>query len=103
MAPSDQSDQPDAQEFGPYGSDRRQLDMFGSPPPQNYDPDPEEVRAELLAILAKARAAPQEPWPAKEASYWGTVFPQMANWLPAEEAARLRGEFAAELQRLEAA
>lgn len=77
--------------------------MFGAPPAQNYDPDPEEVRAELLDILARARAAPGEPWPAKEASYWGTVFPQMANWLPAEEAQRLRREFAAELARLEAA
>ena len=77
--------------------------MFGSPPRQNYDPDPEDVRAELIEILAKARAAPEVPWPAKEASYWGTVFPQMANWLPADEAARLRLEFETELARLEAA
>ena len=103
MAPSDQSDRSDAQEFRPYGPDRRQLDMFGSPAPQNYDPDPEDVRAELIDILAKARAAPQVPWPAKEASYWHTVFPQMANWLPAEEAAQLRFEFATEIARLEAA
>ena len=103
MAHSDQSDQSVAQEFRPYGSDRTQLDMFGAPPPENYDPDPESVRAELLDILAKARAAPQVPWDAKEASYWRTVFPQMANWLPEEEAARLRCEFAAELARLKAA
>jgi hypothetical protein len=103
MAPSDQSDHSDAQEFRPYGSDPRQLDMFGSPPAQNYDPDPEDVRAELIEVLARARAAPEAPWPAKEASYWGTVFPQMANWLPAEEAQQLRIEFAAELARLEAA
>jgi hypothetical protein len=100
MAPSDQSDRSDGQEFRPYGPDRRQLDMFGSPPPQNYDPDPEDVRAELMEILALARAAPQQHWPAKERSYWGTVFPQMANWLPAEEAARLRQEFATEIARL---
>jgi hypothetical protein len=31
------------------------------------------------------------------------IFPQMANWLPEEEAARLRQEFAAELARLDAA
>jgi hypothetical protein len=58
------------------------------------------VRAELNAILSRARAAPQEPWPAKEVSYWRTVFPQMANWLPDEEAARLRSEFRVELDRL---
>jgi len=115
MAPSHQSDAPEAtrettreiagetgQEFGPYGADRRQLDMFGSPPARSYDPDPETVRAELVDIVARARAAPQEPWPAKEVSYWRTVFPQMANWLPAEEADRLRGEFAREAARLQA-
>jgi hypothetical protein len=31
------------------------------------------------------------------------VFPQMANWLPEEEAAQLRFEFAQELERLKAA
>jgi hypothetical protein len=103
MAPSDQ---PETGRFEPYLSigghgDDRQLDMFGGPPAQNYDPDPEEVRAELLDILARARAAPQEPWTPKELSYWRTVFPQMANWLPAEEAERLRSEFRAELARLE--
>ena len=42
--------------------------MFGSPPAQSYDPDPEKVRAELLAILAKAKAAPDVPWDTREAS-----------------------------------
>ena len=97
------ADQSDAQELGYHSSDPAQLDMFGPPPAQNYDPDPAEVRAELMAILARARAAPQEPWPAKEVSYWRTVFPQMANWLPAEEAHALRLQFAAELERLQAA
>jgi hypothetical protein len=31
---------------------------------------------------------------------WQTVFPQMANWLPPEEADQLRFEFAQEMQRL---
>ena len=75
---------------------------FGKVAVRNDFPS-EEVRAELLGILARARAAPQEPWPAKEASYWGTVFPQMANWLPDEEAARLRQAFATELNRLQVA
>jgi hypothetical protein len=103
MAPSEHPDRSDAQEFASYGPDPRQLDMFGSPPERHYDPDPEEVRAELLELLARARAAPEVPWPAKEMSLYRTVFPQMANWLPAEEAARLRQEFATEIARLGAA
>jgi hypothetical protein len=103
MATSDDQIETDAQEFKPYGSDHRQLDMFGSPPAQSYDPDPESVRAELLAILAKARAAPGVPWDSREASLYRVIFPQMANWLPADEAAQLRFEFANELARLEAA
>ncbi|HEY7547991.1 MAG TPA: hypothetical protein VH913_00595 [Hyphomicrobiaceae bacterium] len=104
MVHSDHPDQSDASpEFTHYGADHRQLDMFGAPPAQCYDPDPEDVRAELLGILATARAAPQAPWSTKEVSYWRTVFPQMASWLPDDEAQRLRGEFARELERLEAA
>ncbi len=80
-----------------------QPDLFGAPPPQNYDPDPESVRAELMAILAKARAAPAEPWDPREASLYRVIFPQMANWLPADEARQLRLAFETELARLEAA
>jgi hypothetical protein len=32
-----------------------------------------------------------------------TIFPQMTNWLPAEEGAQLRFAFETELARLEAA
>jgi hypothetical protein len=45
------------------------------------------VRAELLRVLAKARAAESFPWDSRRTLYWRTVFPQMANWLPDEEAA----------------
>ena len=83
--------------------DRNQLDMFGAPPAQNYDPDPASVRAELNDILARARAAPKRPWDPREVSYYRTVFPQMANWLPEDEARQLRFEFEAELKRLKAA
>ena len=31
---------------------------------------------------------------------WRTVFPNMANWLPADEADRMRAEFAREMARL---
>ncbi len=80
-----------------------QLDMFGAPPAQNYDPDPASVRAELNDILAQARAAKTLPWPRSRAPLYRTIFPQMANWLPEKEAKRLRREFEKELDRLEAA
>ena len=66
-------------------------------------PVPERARARLNALLAQARAATAMPWPEREARMWQTVFPQMANWLPEEEAAQLRFEFAEQMQRLKAA
>ena len=84
MAHSDQSDTTAAE---------AQLDMFGAPPAQNYDPDPASVRAELNDILAQARAAKTLPWSAARAALYRTIFPQMTNWLPDKEAKRLRREF----------
>jgi hypothetical protein len=55
-----------------------------------------------LTVPAQARAARTFPWDARGALYWRTVFPQMTNWLPDEEAAQLRFEFETEI-RLEAA
>lgn len=43
------------------------------------------------------------PWSERDAGYWQTVFPTMANWLPDDEAERLRFEFRAEMDRLRAA
>ena len=96
MAPADQSD--DTHELARWDPDPRQLDMFG-PPTRN--PDPGSVRTEPLDLLAKARAAPDASWDSKKASHYRAIFPQMANVLPAEEAAQLRLEFTAELARLE--
>jgi hypothetical protein len=90
----------------------RQLDLFGESEPSLpgldepaavYRADPDEVRAELLRVLAQARAAQTFPWDARRTRYWRTVFPQMTNWLPDEEGAQLRFEFEAEIRRLEAA
>lgn len=71
--------------------------------PHAYRPDPDEVRAELHKILAEARAAQTFPWEPRRVSLYRTIFPQMTNWLPAEEGAQLRFAFEEELARLEAA
>jgi hypothetical protein len=90
----------------------RQMDLFGESQPELpgaesaaavYRADPDEVRAELLRVLAQARAAKSFPWDSRRTLYWRTVFPQMTNWLPDEEAAQLRFAFEAEIRRLEAA
>lgn len=71
--------------------------------PTVYRADPEVVRAKLLRLLAEARAAQSMPWDRKTTRYWQTVFPQMANWLPDDEADQLRLEFRSEMQRLDRA
>lgn len=63
-------------------------------------PDPERVRRRLHAVLETARAAPETPWPEKKQRVWQIVFPNMAKWLPEEEADQLRFEFAQEIARL---
>jgi hypothetical protein len=76
------------------GEDRLQA------PRQNTLPDPEAVRARLKALLAKARSAERMPWSERDARMWQIVFPNMAKWLPDDEADQLRFEFTQEMQRL---
>ena len=66
-------------------------------------PDPDEVRAELHAILAQMREAQSIPWDDDRTALYRTIFPQMTGCLPEEEAAQLRFDFEAELARLKAA
>lgn len=87
-----------------------QMSLFGEagdriphPAQEAYRPDPEHIRQRLHAVLETARAAPERPWPEKKLRLWQTVFPNMANWLPDEEADQLRFEFAQEVERLKAA
>jgi hypothetical protein len=71
------------------------------PDPTKIDPD--EVRQELLALLAVARSSRETaPWDTRTQRYHRVVFPQMARWLPDDEAAQLCFEFAQELERIEA-
>ena len=52
--------------------------------------DPEEVRQELKALLALAQSALEEaPWDRRTHRYHQVVFPQMATWLPEDEAKEL--------------
>ncbi len=80
-----------------------QPDLFGAEPAPVYRPDPDKVRSRLHKILAEARAAQKLPWEPTTVSLYRTIFPQMTNWLPEDEAAQLRFQFEEELARLEAA
>ena len=88
-----------------------QPDLFRPEPEQlpedraerKYAADPERVRAKLHLILSEARAAATMPWQRAELSMYRTIFPQMTNWLPDDEARQLCFAFEAELARLEAA
>lgn len=89
-----------------FGYTPAQGNLFGvgenrmQAPTRSTIPDPDKIRVRLLGLLDKARAAETMPWPEREARMWRTVFPNMANWLPEAEAARLRLEFSAEFERL---
>ncbi len=86
-----------------FFQDGPQGDLFGPPPPVSYAPKPEKVRQMMLAMLAEIKGAEECPWNEYKLGLNKVIFPQMANWLPEEEAAVLRREFAAEVARLEAA
>lgn len=67
-----------------------------------YEPDPDEIRQDLNAILESARHATLDrPWDERTFRYNKVVFPQMARWLPDEEAAQLCFEFSREIERIE--
>ncbi len=85
-----------------FGNDG-QADLFGAEPAPAYRPDPDKVRRRLQKMLADARAAETIPWRPAIVKLYETIFPQMTNWLPDEEAAQLRFEFETELERLKAA
>ena len=74
-------------------------DLFADAPRVTYRPDPDDVRR-LTNLLHKARSAETMPWSERDARLWQTVFPNMANWLPEDEAEPLRFAFAREMERL---
>ena len=71
--------------------------------PRDESVDPAEVRTELVELLELARSARDvAPWDRRTHRYHQVVFPQMARWLPDEEADQLCFEFARQLERIEA-
>ena len=88
-----------------YDRTPAQGEMFADHRPEQYSlPDPANVRRKLLKMLGDARAAgSKSPWDERKTRLYATIFPQMANWLPAEEANQLRSEFAAEIARFKRA
>lgn len=95
-----------------FGHSGAQGSLFGDTPDRipdspsdqrSYLPDPTDIRRRLQELLATARAAERMPWDARKAGVWQIIFPQMANWLPEEEANQLRFEFAREIERLKLA
>jgi hypothetical protein len=72
-------------------------------PLQRSLPDPEKIRRRLKSLIETARSAEKMPWSERDARMWQTVFPNMAKWLPDDEATQLRFEFAQEMERLKRA
>jgi hypothetical protein len=89
-----------------FGSQPVQESLFGSGEDrlqarrQSSVPDPEAVRFKLKALLEKVRSAEKMPWSERDARMWQTVFPNMAKWLPEDEAKQLRFEFEQQMERL---
>ncbi len=81
-----------------------QGDLFANEAPRNNGVGiavPDDIRARLHKLLALAKAAQSTPpWNERTTRMWRDVFPQMANWLPQDEAEQLRLEFRTELERL---
>ncbi len=73
------------------------------PSKKSDEPDPVVIRKRLHDLLSTAKAAKTMPWNEHDAGVWQLIFPNMANWLPENEAKQLRFEFAQEMGRLAAA
>ena len=80
-----------------------QPDMFGPEPTPVYQPNLDKVRARLHKILMEVRAAEPQSWEPSTLSLYRTIFPQMAQFLPEQEGAKLHRDFETELARLDPA
>lgn len=86
----------------PSGASQLGFDLGDKAPSTSYEPDRDEIRQDLNAILGAARGVTVDaPWDERTFRYNKVVFPQMARWLPDDEAAQLCFEFAREIERIE--
>jgi len=85
-----------------FGNELPQADLFADQPPQprKVMDFQTEARKRLQKLLAEAKAAEKSPWSEKELQKLQILFPQMAEWLPGDEANQLCFEFAQEVARL---
>jgi hypothetical protein len=95
------ADQPDM-----FGHTPQQAEMFSDSeaacePPKKLTAD--DIRQEMLALLAMARAAETMPWTPRELRTHTVLFPEMARWLAPEEGEQLLMEFMTEIERLKKA
>jgi len=81
-----------------------QLDLFAAStrPKASAVPDPAAIRRRLCVVIEQLQASAEMPWTEDELKFHATVVPQMANWLPADEAEQVRRTFRDELVRLNA-
>lgn len=86
----------------PAGPAQLGFDLGDAPKQVGYEPDLDEVREDLGAILASARAVTEQSlWDERTYRYNKVVFPQMSRWLPDDERDQLCFEFFRELERIE--
>lgn len=85
------------------GDEQFGFDLGEKPESGSYEPNLDEVREDLHAILTSARNATVHAlWDERTLRYNKVVFPQAARWLPDEEAAQLCFAFHREVERIEA-
>lgn len=86
----------------PRDDEQLGFDLGDKPASGAYEPNLDEIREDLHAILDEARGVTAEAlWDERTYRYNKVVFPQMSRWLPEEEAAQLCFEFAREIERIE--
>lgn len=85
-----------------FGHTGGQPDLFADQPaqPRKVMDFQAEARRRLTKLIEQARSADRLPWTERELQKLQILFPQMAEWLPGDEADQLRFEFAQEVERL---